>query len=160
MYLEFILIKQFFENYYRKSMVWKIPLYPRCLDIKELQQGMIVNIVQPWKCPVDSWAIMHVVGSRYIWDFFIVNLKWQKINIESKIISIIINLSNNVLQKMSLDLVARARSMDGSADLKWRNADHSLAYHIGGPRSGAEGRSLDWSTSKGRGKKRQRFVSS
>ena len=59
---------------------------------------------------------------------------------------------------MSLDLVARARSMDGSADLKWRNADHSLAYHIGGPRSGAEGRSLDWSTSKGRGKKRQRFV--
>ena len=59
---------------------------------------------------------------------------------------------------MSLDLVARARSMDGSADLKWRNADHSLAYHIGGPRSGAEGRSLDWSTSKSRGKKRQRFV--
>ena len=59
---------------------------------------------------------------------------------------------------MSLDLVARARSMDGSADLKWRNADHSLAYHIGGPRSGAEGRSLDWSTSKGRGKKRQRSV--
>ena len=45
---------------------------------------------------------------------------------------------------MPLDLVARARSMDGSADLKWRNADHSLAYHIGGPRSGAQGRSLDW----------------
>ena len=45
---------------------------------------------------------------------------------------------------MPLDLVARARSMDGSADLKWRNADHSLAYNIGGPRSGAQGRSLDW----------------
>ena len=45
---------------------------------------------------------------------------------------------------MPLDLVARARSMDGSADLKWRNADHSLAYHIGGPRSGAQGRSLEW----------------
>ena len=45
---------------------------------------------------------------------------------------------------MPLDLVARTRAMDGSADLKWRNADHSLAYHIGGPRSGAQGRSLEW----------------
>ena len=50
---------------------------------------------------------------------------------------------------MPLDLVARARSMDGSADLKWRNADHSLAYNIGGPRSAAHGRSLDWKAEKG-----------
>ena len=50
---------------------------------------------------------------------------------------------------MPLDLVARARSMDGSADLKWRNSDHSLAYNIGGPRSASQGRSLDWKTEKG-----------
>ena len=50
---------------------------------------------------------------------------------------------------MPLDLVARARSMDGSADLKWRNADHSLAYNIGGPRSAAQGRSLDWKKKNG-----------
>ena len=55
--------------------------------------------------------------------------------------------------KMPLDLVARARSMDGSADLKWRNADHSLAYNIGGPRSAAQGRSLDWKTKNGANQK-------
>ena len=61
--------------------------------------------------------------------------------------------------KMPLDLVARARSMDGSADLKWRNADHSLAYNIGGPRSGAQGRSLDWnSVNAGKQKNGSRLV--
>ena len=60
---------------------------------------------------------------------------------------------------MPLDLVARSRSMDGSADLKWRNADHSLAYNIGGPRSGAQGRSLDWSSmNAGRKKDASRSV--
>ena len=32
---------------------------------------------------------------------------------------------------MPLDLVARARSMDGSADLKWRNADRSAVQYVG-----------------------------
>ena len=56
----------------------------------------------------------------------------------------------NFIFKMPLDLVARSRSMDGSADLKWRNADHSLAYHIGGPRSSSQGRSLDWGSTNRR----------
>ena len=54
------------------------------------------------------------------------------------------------IMQMPLDLVARSRAMDGSADLKWRNADHSLAYNIGGPRSGAQGRSLDWKSNSGK----------
>ena len=38
--------------------------------------------------------------------------------------------------EMPLDLVARARSMDGSADLKWRSRG------LGGPRTGPQGRSF------------------
>ena len=51
--------------------------------------------------------------------------------------------------KMNLEMVARARAMDGSADLKWRTRDRFLLKPlevVGGPRSHGQGRSLSFGT--------------